>query len=109
MIGGVCGGIGDYLNVDPTLVRILWAVFVFMNGIGVLSYILALIIIPEESSEPVGTEGGNPARLLGFVLLSIGMLLLARRFWPRLDLESLWPILLIVAGIALIIAGVRGN
>jgi phage shock protein C len=47
MICGVCGGIGEYLNVDPTVIRLLWVMFgVF--GIGVLVYIFAAIIMPVQ-------------------------------------------------------------
>lgn len=45
MICGVCGGIGEYLNVDPTLVRLLWVIFGF-TGMGILAYFLAAVIIP---------------------------------------------------------------
>lgn len=49
MICGVCGGIGKYFNIDPTLVRILWVVFsVASFGTGLLAYIIAAVIIPEE-------------------------------------------------------------
>lgn len=47
MICGVCGGIGEYLNVDPTIIR-LAAVFLGLTGSGVLVYIVAAIIMPEE-------------------------------------------------------------
>lgn len=48
MICGVCGGIGEYLGVDPTVVRVLWVVFSIFGGAGLLAYILAAIIIPED-------------------------------------------------------------
>lgn len=48
MLCGVCGGIGEYLNIDPTLIRLLWAVFICSAGAGILAYILAAIIIPLE-------------------------------------------------------------
>ncbi|MFI3214520.1 MAG: PspC domain-containing protein [Eubacteriales bacterium] len=48
MICGVCGGIGNYFNMDPTMIRLLWIVFSFFGGSGVLAYIIAAIIIPEE-------------------------------------------------------------
>ena len=44
---GVCGGIGEYLNVDPTVIRLLWILFGFCIGCGVLAYIIAAIIMPE--------------------------------------------------------------
>ena len=45
MICGVCGGIGEFLNVDATLVRLIWAIMVF-SGPGVLAYLIAAVIIP---------------------------------------------------------------
>ena len=45
MLLGVCGGIGEYLDVDPTLIRLLWAVFA-CTGTGIVAYIVAAIIIP---------------------------------------------------------------
>lgn len=48
MICGVCGGIGNYFNVDPTLIRLVWVLATFFGGSGLLVYIIAAIIIPEE-------------------------------------------------------------
>lgn len=47
MICGVCGGVAEYINIDPTVVRLLWVVFAF-TGFGVLAYILAAIIMPVQ-------------------------------------------------------------
>lgn len=46
---GVCGGIGEYLNVDPTVVRLLWIIFIFMGGSGFLAYIVAALVMPSIS------------------------------------------------------------
>ena len=51
IIGGVCGGIAEYLNVDPTLVRIIWVVGSFMWGAGILAYLVCWLIIPEKEKE----------------------------------------------------------
>jgi phage shock protein C len=49
IIAGVCGGIGEYFKVDPTLIRLLWLfISIVSAGSGVLAYIIAWIIIPEE-------------------------------------------------------------
>ena len=48
ILGGVCGGMGNYFNLDPVLVRVIWVVLLFAAGVGFLAYILAWIIIPEE-------------------------------------------------------------
>ena len=46
---GVCGGIGDYLNIDPTVVRLLWVIFSIAGfGSGLLAYIIAAIVMPES-------------------------------------------------------------
>lgn len=47
-IAGVCGGLAEYLNVDPTLIRLLWVFFVLAAGTGLLAYIIAAIIIPQN-------------------------------------------------------------
>ena len=49
MLCGVCAGIAEYFNLDPTLIRLAWALFCILGGSGVLAYILAAIIIPPDS------------------------------------------------------------
>lgn len=48
MLDGVCGGIAEYFDIDPTIVRLGWALFGLMGGCGVLAYIVAMIIIPRD-------------------------------------------------------------
>ena len=47
-IDGVCAGIAAYLNLDPTVVRIAWALLVALGGTGIIAYILCMIIMPEH-------------------------------------------------------------
>lgn len=47
MLCGVCGGIAEYFNVDPTLIRLLWVVLAF-TGAGILAYFIAAVIIPRR-------------------------------------------------------------
>lgn len=47
-IAGVCGGLGDYFNIDPTLVRLLFVLGLFLVGGTLLAYIVLMIVIPEE-------------------------------------------------------------
>ena len=47
-IAGVCGGLGKYFDVDPTIIRIIWAVSVLGMGFGILAYLVAWILIPLE-------------------------------------------------------------
>ena len=48
MICGVCGGIANYFNIDPTLVRLAFVLIAMGAGAGILAYIIAAIIIPDE-------------------------------------------------------------
>ncbi len=47
-LAGVCGGLGEYFGIDPTLVRLAWVLLIFCAGGGILAYIIALIVMPEE-------------------------------------------------------------
>ena len=48
MLDGVCGGIGEYSNIDPTIVMLGWVVFCALGGSGIIAYIIAAIIIPRN-------------------------------------------------------------
>jgi phage shock protein C len=47
-IAGVCGGIAEYFNVDATLIRLAWVLFGLLGGSGLLAYIIAALIMPEQ-------------------------------------------------------------
>ncbi len=49
---GVCGGLGEYFEVDPTLIRLLWVIFTFCGGAGLLAYIVCAIIVPQQKQLP---------------------------------------------------------
>ena len=49
MLCGVCGGIAEYFNIDPSIVRLVWADLVIMGGTGILLYVIAAIILPRKS------------------------------------------------------------
>ena len=48
MLCGVCGGVGEFFGIDPTLVRLGWVVFCALGGSGILAYIIAAIIVPQN-------------------------------------------------------------
>ena len=50
MIAGVCGGIAEYFDVDPTLIRLLWVLVTIFTGFapGVIAYLIAWVIVPEK-------------------------------------------------------------
>lgn len=61
MLSGVCGGLGDYLNIDVTIIRLVWVLITIMSGgfPGIIAYVIAVFIIPEE---PVGYGNMNENR-----------------------------------------------
>ena len=46
-LAGVCGGIAEYFDIDPTIVRIAWVLFCCLGGSGLLAYIICAIVMPE--------------------------------------------------------------
>jgi phage shock protein C len=58
-IAGVCGGFAEYLEIDSTLVRILWLMLVVFGGCGVLAYIIAWIVMPQESLSHSAMESSS--------------------------------------------------
>jgi phage shock protein C len=57
MIAGVCGGLAEYFDVDPTLIRVLWVLTVLLAGTGVLLYIVLWIVMPLDMPAPPGPPG----------------------------------------------------
>lgn len=51
MIDGVCGGIAEYFNIDPSLVRLGWILFSVCGGSGILAYIIAALVIPRKPDD----------------------------------------------------------
>lgn len=50
-MAGVCGGIGEYLEVDPTIIRLLWVAAFFVGGLGIIAYIIVAFVIPHRPVE----------------------------------------------------------
>ena len=48
MLAGVCGGIGEYFDIDPTIVRLAWVILGFCGGVGLWAYVIAAVIIPQR-------------------------------------------------------------
>ncbi len=53
MLDGVCAGIAEYFNLDPTLIRLAWVLFSCVGGSGLLAYIICAIIIPRKPSDVI--------------------------------------------------------
>jgi phage shock protein C len=61
MVGGVCGGLADYLDIDPTIIRIVWVVVTLMGGAGLLAYLVMWIVVPLEPESGAPVAGAPPA------------------------------------------------
>jgi phage shock protein C len=57
MIGGVCGGLGDYFDIDPTVVRLLFVFGTLLGGPGVIAYLILLVVVPLEPAEATTAVG----------------------------------------------------
>lgn len=143
MIGGVCGGLGDYLGIDSTFVRLFFVLLTLAgSGIGALIYFLLWIIVPlegqgrsatlrdtvrsgsEEIAERTRAVGDDLRRMvrrphpqagliIGSTLIILGFVyLLENVHLPWLnwfDFDVIWPVLLIIGGLALLLRRPRGE
>jgi phage shock protein C len=108
IIGGVCGGLGEYFDLDPVLVRVITVLFFFATGFGILAYGIGWIIIPKRplGEEPVPSNHKYSSwskYLPGLILIAIGVILLIHEHWFWFDWGQFWPIILIVVGLAIIL------
>ena len=55
-VAGVCAGLADYLNIDVTIIRLIWVLFVLCAGTGVLAYIACALVIPEKPADIIDVE-----------------------------------------------------
>jgi phage shock protein C len=105
VLAGVCGGIAEYLNIDPSLVRVAFVVATLWGGVGVLTYVVLAIVLPVDqyASVPVAPSGGRTRAAAGLVLVVLGGLLLAGNMgWtPWLSWNLFWPGILILIGLGL--------
>ncbi|MFH1373962.1 MAG: PspC domain-containing protein [bacterium] len=107
IIGGVCGGLGEYFDVDPVLVRVITVLLFLATGFGILAYIIAWIIIPMRPPEvapvPIDREYTPWNKYLpGIILMAIGVILLVRENWFWFNWDEFWPVILVVVGLLLI-------
>ncbi len=126
MIGGVAGGIAEYYDADPVLVRIAFVALVFVHGIGAIAYFILWIVVRRRPMLPLdreaengrvsafeenaGTvvaasqteaatdENGRGNVIIGGILIVIGAIFLLDNLFPGMVFKDLWPIALIGLG-----------
>jgi phage shock protein C len=117
ILAGICGGIAEYLDTDPTFVRIIWIVLTLLGGSGIILYIIAYLIMPEnpEKTGEVQNETNSKANIfLGSLLIILGGLLLLdttdvisfHRLWAT-SWEYILPLTFILIGFALLLGRKR--
>jgi phage shock protein C len=133
VIAGVCGGIAEYFNVDPVLIRLIAVLLFFAGGAALLAYLIGIIIIPKAPPEVViageapvtldvpsaqHTENFGPtgSLIVGVILVGLGAHFLLRRipffypfYWRIWDMSwhYFWPSILILLGLLVISRAVK--
>ncbi|MFA5523287.1 MAG: PspC domain-containing protein [Tissierellales bacterium] len=126
VIGGVCSGLADYLDVDPVIVRLVCILLFFMKAVGVIAYIICMIIIPEapygyreresnfeENSAPESNydkntpsySDGKNKMILGVGLMALGVFIFAKKLFYWFDFVNFGGIILVLAGLYIIVTG----
>ena len=135
VIAGVCGGLAEYLDVDPVLVRLIAVLLLFVGGGSLIAYILGMIIIPDQSkvtavgleSAPIPNPPSTPGMeragqtgglIVGSVLILLGLTFLLRKipffhqyywwFW-NMGWNFLWPSALIAIGLLIVLRAARNS
>lgn len=133
VISGICGGMGEYLNIDPIFFRILFVIFLFAGGASILLYIVLIFVIPEgEGKNPIEsgkeeikdfadkakqeaqkiaaqTKGGNiitTARvIIGLMVILIGLVVLFRQIFPMswFRWDIFWELAIIAVGLIIVL------
>lgn len=113
MIAGVAGGLAQSMRLDPSIVRVIWAILVpATGGLALVVYIVMAIVVPEEEpgavhAAPRPMTGTSFAVPVGAGLVVLGAYLLLRQYVPALDFDRIWPVLLIALGVLLLVVAMR--
>ena len=121
ILWGVCAGLADYFEIDPTLVRIIFIILAFGGGAGIFIYIILALIMPTEQNrkndysekeievekiERKEKKETKKVSFLGIALLVVGGLLLWNQFSPiKIQSEIFWPTVMIALGLWLTLKG----
>jgi signal transduction histidine kinase len=105
VVAGVAGGLGRHLGVDPTAVRLAFVVLTFANGLGLVLYLVAWALLPDEDRRAVVAPEVRPAtaeRTVGLGLLTLGTVLLFGRAGLLLPAGVVWAVALSAVGFGLV-------
>lgn len=122
MLTGVCAGLGEYFNFDPTLIRLIFVLLSLGGGGGVFIYIVLSLVIPKKSggefkidkeriqelTKDIGNKtkkivhGKDHGNFLGIILVMIGAVALWNQIMPGFGWHWFWPMVLIIGGMYLL-------
>ena len=118
-LAGVCGGIAEYFGFDPTVIRLLWVVLTLFGGSGILLYVIAYFVMPQNPDYSIPPPHSAKAdftagKVIGICLMFIGVMLLLdnldifsfHSFWHE-SWEFVLPVIFVFAGIALLLKAER--
>ena len=122
VLGGVCGGIGEYFEIDPVIVRLIFLILFFVGGVGFLGYLIAWIIIPERpldyeevefeiDEEAVKKQKEKRMKILGYILFGLGIFFILE-LWFNIDFDlgaEFWSLGLIIIGLVIIFKNKNKN
>jgi len=113
MIAGVCGGLGNYLGIDPTIIRLIFVFLAFYHFLGVWVYLVMVVLLPQappEFDQARATvrlgEYTQTTKVIGGGLVILGILAVVSTldipWFGWMSLENLWPVLIILLGALLL-------
>ena len=127
VFGGIAGGMSQYFNLDPIIIRVIFVVVTIMHGVGLILYIILWIVIPEEPFEmayqaPTDIkEGSSPGdqtaqdtiipdlkkshsgrTVAGIILIGIGLIFFMDRIIPSFEFNDILPLIFVLLGGVLI-------
>lgn len=130
VLAGVCGGLGEYFNVDPTLIRVAFIIMCFGGGAGVLAYVVLWLVIPERGQEgkplderaqaaaeemktkaegvvqDVRKQDRTSGRMIfGVILIALGVMALGNSIipWHWMRWDIFWALIIVAIGASIIV------
>jgi len=108
-IAGVCGGLGRHLNIDPTVLRVVFVVLALFGGAGLLVYLAAVLIVPDDDSEHAVIAMSPSSRNVALIVVgAVGALILLGHSWGGFFWLP-WPLLIVGLAVLAVVLATNGS